>query len=103
MIKRTMYFYDKAQMRVINNLNNKLHKQRGVNVFDADIDDIDKIRRSFLSVMDGLDKTVEYLQYADRVNDEDKRIEYLKKASTYANEVNKKLPMCMSMLNKVVK
>ena len=29
MIKKTMYFYDEKQAKVIDSLNKKLHKQRG--------------------------------------------------------------------------
>ena len=101
MIKRTMYFYDKAQMRVINNLNNKLHKQRGVNVFDADID-IDKVRKAFIHANQTLNKAIEYLQYAD-IDDTNKSNERLKTAFLYADSANKTLPAYLNVLKKMIK
>lgn len=35
MIKKTMYFYDKKQADLINKVNDKLHRARGVKVGDA--------------------------------------------------------------------
>ena len=49
MIKRTMYFYDKKQADLIKKVNDKLHRQRGVRISDADINiEIDKLISSIL-------------------------------------------------------
>ena len=53
MIKRVMYFYDKKQADLIKKVNDKLHKQRGVRVSDAD--DASKIKKDIKEIKNAKD------------------------------------------------
>ena len=61
MIKRTMYFYDKKQADLIKKVNDKLHRQRGVKVEDADIKNLLNNTKKLNSISMGInDDTLRY-------------------------------------------
>lgn len=84
MIKKTMYFYDEKQAKMIRKINDKLHKKRGVKIKDADIDL--KLKSGASNILK--DAVKKYKEYASIAQNALGRINRAKDTSDIMDAIN---------------